>query len=48
MEDGCNETCSRVLAWGNWDKEQDTLGKAMSCCLRSFAASIIDDDWYEG
>jgi hypothetical protein len=45
MEDGCNETCSGVLAWGSWDKAQDTLGRAMSFSLRSCAASIIDDDW---
>ena len=51
MEDGCNETCSRLLAWGSEDKEQDTLGKAMSCSLRrilAFEAASIGDDCYGG
>lgn len=51
MEDGCNETCSKLLAWGREDKEQDTLGKAMSCSLRrdlAFEAESIEDDWQWG
>jgi len=44
MEDGCNETCSGVVALGSWYKEEDTVGKAMSFSLRC-AASIVDDDW---
>jgi hypothetical protein len=51
MEEGCNETCSRLLAWGSEDKEQDTLGKAMSCSLRrilAFEEASIGDDCYGG
>jgi len=51
MEEECNETCSRLLACGSEDKEQDTLGKAMSCSLRrvlAFEEASIEDDWYEG
>jgi len=51
MEDGCNETCARLLAWGSEDREQDTLGRAMSCSLRRLfafeAASIGGGGWRE-
>lgn len=40
MEEGCKETCSRLLAWGSADREQDTLGKAMSFSLRRDLAFV--------
>ena len=51
MEEGCNETCSRLRACGSEDKAQDTLGKAMSCSLRrvlAFEVASIESDWCEG
>ena len=51
MEEGCSDTCSRLLAWGSEDREQDKLGRAMSCSLRrvlALAEAFIGDDWHEG